>query len=109
MKATKLILTIAFFVFSTMVFAQTARPDYNEPAPAPNLSVEIPLKIAMEKPALLKAMQEQLDPRFLKENDLRIYKVKVDYCNAVIIVWGNRATWLYFFRLSHYDPSGTAG
>ena len=109
MKATKLILTIAFFAFSTMVFAQTARPDYNEPAPAPSLSVEIHLKIAMEKPALLNAMQEQLDPRFLKENDQRIYKAKVFYCNAVIIVWGNRTTWLYFFRLSHNDPAGLAG
>ena len=46
MKTTKLILAIAFFAFSTMVFSQTARPDQNEPVPT--FSTKMSIKAALK-------------------------------------------------------------
>ena len=100
MKATKLILAIAFFAFSTMVFAQTERPDHNEPAPT--LSAKIALKVAIQKPELVKAMYVQLDPRFLQENDQRIYTVKVSLGSVIFVIWGTRIEWKHFFN-GHVD------
>ena len=107
MKATKLILAIAFFTFSTMAFAQTARPDQNEPAPT--LSVKMALRVAIQNPALVKAMKVQLDPSFLQKPDQRIYTVKVLYRNVTFIIWGTRIEWKHFFNGHGIDPAGTAG
>jgi hypothetical protein len=108
MNATKLILAIAFFAFSTMVFAQSKQLDQNEPAPT--LSVKISLKVALQMPGLVKAMYVQLDPRFLLVADQRIYTVKVKYRNVVYFIWGTKAEWKRFFT-DHIgiDPADPAG
>jgi len=100
MKATKLILAIAFFAFSTMVFTQTARPDYNEPSP--NLNVKISFRVAVENPRLVEAMHVQLDERFLLQAEQRIYTVLVTYRHVHYVIWGTRSEWKNFFS----DPSG---
>ncbi len=97
MKTTKLILAIAFFAFSTMVFSQTARPDQNEPEPT--LSCKISLKDAMQINQLVLAMRIQLDPSFLEGPYYqRVYTVKVKFHKVVYIIWGTRTEWKDFFN-----------
>jgi len=100
MNASKLILAIAFFAFSTMVFAQTTRPDQNEPTP--NLSVKISLKVAIQNDGLVNAMYLQLDPRSILHCDRPIIIAKVRYNHVVYSIFGKKAEWKKFF----YDPSG---
>jgi len=102
MKTTKLILAVAFFAFSTMVFSQSARPDQNQPVPVPNLSVKITLQSATQMDGLVKAMFKQLDPRLILQGDNPIVVVKVKYGHITYTIWGKKAEWKNFFS----DPSG---
>ena len=90
-----------------MIFAQTARPDRNEPAPT--LSVKMALKVAMQNDGLVKAMYAQLDPRFIQDADQRIYTAKVLYRNVSFVIWGTKLEWKHFFNGHSIDPAGTAG
>ena len=96
MKATKLILTIAFFAFSTMVFTQTAIPDQNEPAPY--ASAEIMFKDAIQKADLVTAMYVQLNPRFLQGPDQEFYTGKVMFNNVLYYITGTKLEWKHFFN-----------
>ncbi len=106
MKATKLILAIAFLTFSTLAFSQTARPDVNEPAPT--LSVEITLGAALHNPALAKAIKAQVSPTLILA-DQRYYIAKVKFRNVVYVVIGKKVEWKLFFNGHGTDPTGTAG
>lgn len=108
MKTTKLILAIAFLAFSTLVFAQTDRPDHNQPPPS--ITIKISLKVALNNPDLVRSMQEQLEPNFLYGVLLpKYYTAKVKHRRIEIVIFGTRPEWIRFFKMRpDIDPSGTA-
>lgn len=97
MKTTKLILAIAFFAFSTMVFSQSVRPDQNKPGPT--FTTKISIKAALENPTIAKAMKLQLNPAFLEgPYGQRVYTVKVKLPNVLLYIYGTRTEWKNFFN-----------
>lgn len=106
MKATKLILAIAFFAFSTMAFAQTASPDVNEPPPT--LTIKISLRAALHNPALVKAIEVQVSPTLILA-DQRYYIAEVKLNKVVYVIIGKKVEWKLFFNGHGTDPTGTAG
>jgi len=108
MKTTKLMLAIAFFAFSTLAFAQTDKPDTNEPPPS--ITIKITLKAALNNSDLVKSMQEQLDPGFLhKVLRPQYFTAKVKHRRVVYVIYGTYHEWMRFFRIRPLiDPAGTA-
>ncbi len=107
MKATKLILAIAFIAFTTLAYAQTDRPDHE--TPPPSLTIKMSLKVALQNPELVKSMQEQLEPNFFK-SILRpeYYTAKVLHRRIVFVIYGTLGEWKKFFSIRPDDPSGIA-
>jgi len=106
MKASKFALVIAFVAFATMVFAQAERPNQNEPVPGPSC-VKISLEQALLNYGLVKAMHQQISPRFLQNNQVLqvLYVAKVKYNRKIYFIHGTYAEWKSFFRMSfNVDP-----
>ena len=108
MKASKLILAIMLFAFTTTVFAQSARPDPNEPPPT--FTIKICLKSALQNPDLVKLMRVQLDPSFLPGVlTPQYFTAKVTHPRALYLIYVTYHEWMRFFRLNPpIDPAGTA-
>ena len=108
MKATKLILAIAFFAFSTMIFAQTKRPDQNEPAPT-QICVKISLEKALASQGLMKAMYQQIDQRtFLQNEQNNLYIANVNYRRVNYYIYGKYEQWVSFFLMDLNDAAAEA-
>jgi len=92
MKATKLILIVAFLSFATMGFSQKSI-DYGP------LTVKISLTSAIQNPSLVTAMHQQLDPGMLQqEQPGRLITARVILKRTTYVISGSRAAWKEFFQ-----------
>ena len=98
MKTTKFFLFVALVSIATLAFSQT----FSESHP---FSVKITLSCAMENPALVKVMHEQLNTDFLHVgNDTHIFTATVRFRGTRYLVTGTYDEWIYFFSASLTDP-----
>ena len=93
MKATKLILIVAFLSFAAMGYSK-ADIDHGP------LTVKITLENAITKPALVVAMHQQLSPALLyNEQPGRLISAKVVLRRTTYVISGSRAAWKEFFKM----------
>ena len=94
MKATKLILVIAFLAFATMSYS-------TEIVEIGSNTVKISLKKAMENHGLVKAIYQQVDPRtFLQNEQNGLYIAHVNFRRIHYVIYGKLEEWKAFFRLA---------
>jgi len=92
MKATKLILIVAFISFAAMGYSKA---DIDRGP----LTVKITLENAITKPALVAAMHQQLTPAILNnEQPGRLITVKVKLRRTIFVIYGSRTAWKEFFQ-----------
>ncbi|MEZ5084144.1 MAG: hypothetical protein R2750_11960 [Bacteroidales bacterium] len=101
MKTTKVILVAALMAFATISFSQS-KVILKTDKPAPELSVTITVRAAMQIPGLERAMRIQLNSGFLLVNDQRLYTAIVKYNHAVYYITGTYKDWRYFFSIKEY-------
>jgi len=93
MKATKLILIVAFLSFAAMGYSKA---DIDQGP----LTAKITLENAITKPALVAAMHQQLTPAILhKEYPGRLITAKVVLRRTTYLISGSRAAWKEFFKM----------
>jgi hypothetical protein len=98
MKTKKLFLFVAFISIATVALSQT----FSENHP---FSVKITLRCAMENPALVKVMHEQLNTDFLHMgNDTHFFTATVRLRGTRYLVTGTYDEWMYFFSAALIDP-----
>ncbi len=93
MKATNLILIVAFLAFAATGFST------NDVDPRDNpFTVTISLEKAIDNPRLVTLMHQQLNPDFLTGPfSSKIIKQKVKSRLAVYVIYGSLAEWKAFF------------
>ena len=93
MKATKLILIVAFISFTAMGYSK-ADIDHGP------MTVKITLENAITNPALVVAMHQQLTPAILyNEQPGRLITAKVVLKRTTYVISGSRAAWVEFFKM----------
>jgi len=93
MKATKLILIVAFISFAAMGYSKA---DIDRGP----LTVKITLENAITKPALVVAMHQQLTPAILyNEQPGRLITAKVVLRRTTYVISGPRNEWKEFFKM----------
>ncbi len=98
MKTTKFFLIVALVSFAAFTFSQTV--DNN-----PRFTVKITLKCAMQNPALVKVMHEQLNSDFLLFSDeSRLFTAIVKFGNIRYLIIGTYREWKYFFSAELVNP-----
>jgi hypothetical protein len=98
MKTTKFFLLVALVSIATLAFSQT----FSESHP---FSAKITLRCAMENPALVKVMHEQLNTDFLHGgNDTHFYTATVRFRGTRLLITGTYEEWKYFFSAALTDP-----
>jgi len=95
MKATKLILIVAFLSFAAMGFSK-------EDVKSGPLTITISLEKAVENPRLVSLMYQQLDSRVVLNQNPgelpRIITAKVKTRLAVYVIFGTLDAWKEFFK-----------
>jgi len=96
MKATKILLSIAFLAFATM--------SYSSNDPEPQGAVKISLKKAMEDRGLVKAIYQQIDPRtFLQNKHDGPYIANVYFRHVYYAIFAKYEEWVKFFLMDPND------
>ena len=99
MKTTKFFLIVALISIATLTFSQSVND-------TPRFTVKITLNCAMQNPALVKVMHEQLNSDFLLVSDeSRLFTAKVRFNNTQYLIIGSYREWKYFFSAELVDPS----
>ena len=106
MKTTKLIAIALILGIASLGFAQSEGPADQTPNTNPQ-SIVINLKKAMHNADLVRAMNAQLDARFLLV-DKPVYTQPVRYKHSIIYVAGTGDEWKAFFRANPTDKTALA-
>ncbi len=100
MKATKLILIVAFISFTALGFS------HNDVDPGPT-TVTISLENALERPNLVTLMYQQLDSRVVLNQNPgeipRLVSVKVKARKTVFVITGTLEAWKNFFKKQIFE------
>ena len=92
MKTTKLILIAAFLSFAAMGYSQTE----SDRSP---FTARISLENAIQNPALVAAMHQQLSPDILKNEQAgRTFTARVILKRTIYVIYGTRDAWKKFFE-----------
>jgi hypothetical protein len=98
MKTTKFFLIVALVSIAALTFSESFNDN-------PRFTVKITLNSAMENPALVRVMHEQLNSDFLIFGDeTHYYTVQVRFRGTRYLVTGTLREWKYFFSASLDDP-----
>jgi hypothetical protein len=98
MKTTKFFLIAVLVSITAMTFSKS----FDD---SPRFAVKITLRCAMENPALVKVMHEQLNPDFLNNGDeAHFYTEEVRFRGILFQITGTYEQWKYFFSTSFVDP-----
>ena len=96
MKTSRILMIITLLAICSLAYAQT-ETDGN------HITVSIPLKSAINNPALVHTMYEQLNQEFLHGNIQRVYHVKVIYKRITFDIYGSYEEWISFFLMDNND------
>jgi len=95
MKATKLILIVAFISFAAMGFSK-------EDVKSSPVTITISLENALERPNLVILMHQQLDARLVLNQNPgevpRLITAKVKARKTVFVIFGSVEAWQNFFK-----------
>jgi len=92
MKALKLTLSLTIVLLSTTVFS-TNHPSESES------TISIKIGTAIQNPALVWTMYNQLDDSFLQTEKGELYSVRVMYNNTQYLIVGTYDEWVAFFLM----------
>ncbi len=93
MKTLNFFLIVSFLAIGSLA--------YSAPEALPS-ATRIPITKALQNPAMVKAMYQQIDESLIQNEQLALYEAKIKFGRSVYIIYGKLQEWQRFFLM---EPS----